>query len=884
MTNVNVSCVPYSDWISGYCANIVITNNNSYDILKWQLSFTMKDTLNYGFVDCDSILNANNIYTIFPKDWIQTIKAGATLKIDFGAHSSANKPSNFNFVQLSVNTNPVPPVVNPVPPVINPVPPVINPVPPVVNPVPNPNKFISVGYYPNYAIYGRNFHPADIQIDKLDIVLMAFMCMMPNDADYATLVKGWQFPIVQADYNSYKTQGIKEGAIISQDNWADIGSQVRTLDMNGNVITVPGVINGLKSLRKRKPSLKVVISIGGWSLSWNISKILKDMTLRQNFINSVLKLAQDPDIGGIDIDWEYPQLNKGLSFNYVDPTDPQNLAATLQALRTGLDNMGRKDFLLMAAIGADPAVISLYKDSIQYLNYVSLMTYDFDSGSWSNTGGYHTCLYKSSSDIKNYTPNGFWTDAAVKNMLALGCPASKVLIGSPMYARGFSNLPVSNPDTIFNTCSGAPASFDPAAIAENGSSSWKSIRAEIDAGRLTDLYDDSAKASFGRHQNGSVWSYESSKSLTAKLDYMNSNSLAGVFFWEITSDAMTPNSLLKTANDYILNPPTSVVVNPVPIPVIDPIPVVNPPNPVPVSNNAFGSKVFAPFCDCGLWPTINVNDSYKVTGNKTYTLAFVVAGSDNKLKWFGITDIGDGFYNDQLTALRNVGGDCIFSCGGASGSELSIPVTDMNALVAEYQRFINLYKIKWLDFDVEMAAIADPASIDRRNKAINILKKNNPGLKVSYTLPVLPTGLDNNGINMLKNIKANNTQIDVINVMSMDMGQWALPNPAGKMGDASIQAAQNTYMQVQQNGLNCTIGVCPMLGINDVVEEVFTIDDAKKLLNFATGTNYITWLSYWSENRNKYNPNETKWVSLTSSGTPQQPYEFNTIFTAFNKA
>src|SRR5687768_10315973 len=52
--------------------------------------------------------------------------------------------------------------------------------------------------------------------------------------------------------------------------------------------------------------------------------------------------------------------------------------------------------------------------------------------------------------------------------------------------------------------------------------------------------------------------------------------------------------------------------------------------------------------------------------------------------------------------------------------------------------------------------------------------------------------------------------------------------------------------QVVAAGLTASIGVTPMIGINDVNTEIFQLSDAQMLLNFANSNSYITRLSMWS--------------------------------------
>jgi chitinase len=141
------------------------------------------------------------------------------------------------------------------------------------------------------------------------------------------------------------------------------------------------------------------------------------------------------------------------------------------------------------------------------------------------------------------------------------------------------------------------------------------------------------------------------------------------------------------------------------------------------------------------------------------------------------------------------------------GSKILDPVK----LAAAYQSVINQYKVTAVDFDIEGGIIADKASINSRNIALKILKQNNPKLRISYTLPVLPTGLTNDGYYVLTSAVQNGATIDVINLMTMDFGPGVAPNGATGMGGYSISAATAVYNQIQKAGLKSTIGICPMV-------------------------------------------------------------------------
>ena len=55
----------------------------------------------------------------------------------------------------------------------------------------------------------------------------------------------------------------------------------------------------------------------------------------------------------------------------------------------------------------------------------------------------------------------------------------------------------------------------------------------------------------------------------------------------------------------------------------------------------------------------------------------------------------------------------------------------------------------------------------------------NPGLTISFTLPVLPAGLTADGINLLRDALAKGVRVGVVNLMTMDYGDSAAPGQRG---------------------------------------------------------------------------------------------------------
>jgi hypothetical protein len=314
---------------------------------------------------------------------------------------------------------------------------------------------------------------------------------------------------------------------------------------------------------------------------------------------------------------------------------------------------------------------------------------------------------------------------------------------------------------------------------------------------------------------------------------------------------------------------------------------------------AWPARVFAPYVDFTAWPPYDLLGAGTNASLRYATLAFVVADSSqnpsnapatNIPAWGGYTaySTASGYRLADINSFRALGGDVIVSFGGASGTELAAYITDTNRLKLAYQSVIDRYAATWVDFDIEGTWVADPVSINRRSLVLAALQADAVAggrlLQVSLTLPVLPTGLDNNGMNVLRSAISNHVDLACVNVMAMDYGDGAAPNPSGRMGDYAIAAATNLFNQLkasyQAAGIPKTdpqlwkmVGVTPMLGVNDVATEVFDQAAAAQLVSYATNRD-LGLLAFWSMNRDR--PGQ--------SGITQTPYQFTSIFLGFSGA
>ncbi|WP_432097602.1 cellulose binding domain-containing protein [Streptomyces sp. bgisy100] len=288
------------------------------------------------------------------------------------------------------------------------------------------------------------------------------------------------------------------------------------------------------------------------------------------------------------------------------------------------------------------------------------------------------------------------------------------------------------------------------------------------------------------------------------------------------------------------------------------------------------AAAFAPYADTSLFPAHDLLGTVRKTGVKEHTLAFVTSGGGCTPKWGGVTDLTGNPVAAQIGDLRAAGGDVRVSFGGATGTELGVACSSPAELAAAYGKVVDAFGLTKVDFDIEGGALPDRAASTRRARAIAELQREHPGLDVSFTLPVLPSGLTQDGVDLVADARRNGVAVSTVNIMAMDYG----PAFTGDMGQYAIDAATATQAQLRsvlgrsEAKAWRTVAVTPMIGVNDVPGEVFTEEDAAQLVRFAEDRK-LGGLSMWSSTRDKPCPGGPKnTADATCSSLTQDEFAF----------
>jgi chitinase len=274
-------------------------------------------------------------------------------------------------------------------------------------------------------------------------------------------------------------------------------------------------IQKLVALKKKNPSLKVLLSLGGWGGCAPCSDVFSSLQGRTEFAKSVKELSLYFKTDGLDLDWEYPTIPGHPGHKY-DTADKANFTSLVTILR---QTLGPKADISFAAGGfqtfLDESVD--WKKVMQQVNRVNIMSYDLVHG-FSTQTGHHTPLYSTPQQHES-------TDNAVQYLIKLGIPANQLVIGAAFYGRMWEGVPNVN-NGLYQ-----PGKF-------KSSLSYKDFPAKLSPQEgYQYFWDDTAQAPYIYHPQKQLFiTYDNEKSIQLKTTYALEKGLNGIMFWELTLD------------------------------------------------------------------------------------------------------------------------------------------------------------------------------------------------------------------------------------------------------------------------------------------------------------------------------------------------------------
>jgi chitinase len=227
--------------------------------------------------------------------------------------------------------------------------------------------------------------------------------------------------------------------------------------------------------------------------------------------------------------------------------------------------------------------------------------------------------------------------------------------------------------------------------------------------------------------------------------------------------------------------------------------------------------------------------------------------------------------------------------------DLAATCTDVDKLAAAYANVIDRYHVSTIDLDVEGANLNDRAAGQRRAEAIKKLQSSGgtsgKSLAIWLTLPVSPNGLTADGQATVGEMLRTGVDLAGVNAMTMDYGSSRVNGQSMLAATTGALAAVEPELKILYHRAGSElssaavwskIGATPMIGQNDVLDEVFGLDAAKGLNDFVL-SHRMGRVSMWSLNRDitcgpKYV--DVKRVSDACSGVSQGGRRFADLLSA----
>jgi chitinase len=267
--------------------------------------------------------------------------------------------------------------------------------------------------------------------------------------------------------------------------------------------------------------------------------------------------------------------------------------------------------------------------------------------------------------------------------------------------------------------------------------------------------------------------------------------------------------------------------------------------PAAAAGAALPAHYAAPYLQISTSDSGDMAADMSVSGDKYYTLAFLVSQSGCTPDW---EDGGYslGTFNSQISSLQAAGGNVIISSGGAGATELAQTCTNVSQLTAAYQNIVNTTGSTRLDFDIEDSDLADTSATSLRDQALAALQAQDPAVQVDFTLGVSPQGLPTgNGSQyaVLQDAKAKGVKVSTVNIMTMDFGAGTNDLAAAESAAQGTAGQLSSLYGISTSAAYAMMGLTPIAGVNDDGTD-FSISNAQSLESFAA-SNGVQELSFW---------------------------------------
>jgi chitinase len=378
-------------------------------------------------------------------------------------------------------------------------------------------KKVVGGYFEEWSIYFANFNIANLQNNGV--------------ADRLT-------------HLFYAFGGVNSTGCVIADPFADYQASLPT-------ITGPyaGPLHGnfaaLQQLKQLHPNLKVLISLAG---APGFSAAAATEAGRQAFVASCIDLFINGNVApgisaagvfdGIDVDWEFPAAS-----------DTANVTLLMREFRQQLNALGRANhrhyLLTMFGPAGQQNFSNIELANVgRTLDFYNVQGYDFH-GTWENSTNHDAPLYDSPQDP--VASENFNINYTINAYLQAGVPGRKLVMGIPLYGRGWTGVPNIH-HGLYQTSTGAAPSAPADFLLTPGVETYLTLSTATSEGYQRYFDGRRIAAWLYNPSTQTFWTYDNALTVRLKTIYINHGGLGGAFVWAVKDDDGNA-TLIKTMAD-----------------------------------------------------------------------------------------------------------------------------------------------------------------------------------------------------------------------------------------------------------------------------------------------------------------------------------------------
>ncbi len=304
----------------------------------------------------------------------------------------------------------------------------------------------------------------------------------------------------------------------------------------GNLIFPVSIdFNALNALKMQNPSLKILLSVGGWEWSERFTAVANNATKRAAFAASCKARVKEFNLDGIDLDWEWP----GGGNTVPNANDRNNFTALVHETRLALNSLTAttgKSYELTCYAPATAGNIgfwdlaALKKD----FDFFNVQGYDLH-GTWESKTGHQSGLRRNPAGPDDRLNQ----EQILAIYTAAGVPKSQLLLGAPFYGQVWTSLSATSNGLFQNANPYGQITYSNLASGP-ATPVREYLRTWDEHAKVPWLYDALGTKRFV--------SYDDPQAIYEKALYSRDNGYAGVYFWQMGGDT-ADRQLLMTLSD-----------------------------------------------------------------------------------------------------------------------------------------------------------------------------------------------------------------------------------------------------------------------------------------------------------------------------------------------